>query len=70
MEKTGGALEDLTQFAVDVIRRSGERAMLYYGKGSEEVSFDERLVTEAELHIMDFFQSELYRRFPTVCPAA
>lgn len=64
MKKTGGALEDLTQFAVDVIRRSGEQAMLYYGKGSEEVSFDERLVTEAELHIMNFFQSELYRRFP------
>ena len=64
MEKKGGDLEDRIQFAMDVIRRSGEEALLYYGKGSEKVSFDEGLVTEAELHLTDFFQSELYRRFP------
>jgi myo-inositol-1(or 4)-monophosphatase len=57
-------MEELIQFAVDVIRRSGEEALPYYGKGSKEVRFDEGLVTEAELHLLDFFQFELYRRFP------
>ena len=64
MEKTDGDMEDLIQFALNVIRRSGGEALLYYGKGREDVKFDEGLVTEAELHLTDFFQSELYRRFP------
>ncbi len=34
-------IEVLTQFAMEVIRRSGEEALLYYGKGNSRIKFDE-----------------------------
>jgi len=57
-------IEDLTQFAMEVIRRSGEEALLFYGKGKAHVKFDEELVTEAELHLMEFFRTQLHTHFP------
>ena len=54
-EIKGHGIEDLTQFAVDVIRRSGEEALSYYGKGDHRIKFDEALVTEADSHLMNFF---------------
>ena len=62
-EKRQG-FEDLYQFALDVIRKSGQKALTFYGKGSSRVKFDERLVTEIELSLGDFFKSELQARFP------
>ncbi|MBE9592982.1 MAG: inositol monophosphatase, partial [Proteobacteria bacterium] len=44
-------IEDLTQFAMEVIRSSGEKALTYYGRGDTDVKFDEELVTEAELSL-------------------
>jgi myo-inositol-1(or 4)-monophosphatase len=58
------SLEALKQFALDVIKRSGEEALNYYGKGVSKVKFDESLVTEAELHLKDYFQTNLSSRFP------
>jgi myo-inositol-1(or 4)-monophosphatase len=58
------AIEDLTDFAFDVIRRSGEQALAYYGKGRPNAKFDEGLVTEAELHLGEFFRGRLFARFP------
>jgi len=57
-------IEDLTRFALDVIRGSGEEALSYYGKGDPHVKFDEELVTEAELHLVSYFQDQLRGRFP------
>jgi myo-inositol-1(or 4)-monophosphatase len=57
-------IEVLTQFAMEVIRRSGEEALLYYGKGNSRIKFDEELVTEADSHLMEFFQDQLDNRFP------
>jgi len=57
-------IEDLTQFAMEVIRSSGEKALTYYGRGKPTVKFDEELVTEAELGLMDFFQDQLHDQFP------
>jgi len=57
-------IEDLTKFALQVVRRAGEQAMAYYGKGRRDAKFDEALVTEAELHLGDFFRDELYARYP------
>jgi myo-inositol-1(or 4)-monophosphatase len=57
-------LEPLVGFAKEVIRRSGEEALVYYGKGASHMKFDETLVTEAELHLREFFQDQLYARFP------
>lgn len=57
-------IEDLIQFGIDIIRRSGERALTYYGKRKHHIKFDEGLVTEAELHMMEFFQDQLHDTFP------
>ena len=57
-------IEELIQFGNEVIRRSGELALSYYGKGRSPLKFDEDLVTRAELHLMDFFQDQLRTRFP------
>jgi len=54
----------LTGFGMEVIRRSGEKALSYYGKGKRHVKFDEGLVTEAELHLTEFFQDQLHAHFP------
>ena len=56
--------QDVIHFARDVIQKAGEVALRYYGQGDPYVKFDEQLVTEAELNLIDFFRSELHRRFP------
>jgi myo-inositol-1(or 4)-monophosphatase len=57
-------IENLTRFALDIIRDSGEEALTYYGKGKSNVKFDEELVIEAETRIMNFFQNRLHDHFP------
>ena len=57
-------IRELTEFAVDVIRSCGEEALAYYGKGKPHSKFDQGLVTEAELHLTDFFQGQLQAQFP------
>jgi len=54
----------LNRFATDVIQRSGQEALAYYGKGKSDLKFDEGLVTEAELHLVDFFQEQIHAHFP------
>lgn len=60
-------LRDLIQFGMDVIRRAGDEALKYYGKGAVGVRFDETLVTEAELRLADLFQGQLVASFPDHC---
>ncbi|UCF90985.1 MAG: hypothetical protein JSW39_22290, partial [Desulfobacterales bacterium] len=57
-------IEELARFAVEFIRHAGEKALTYYGKGRPQIKFDERIVTEAELQLADFFQDELHANFP------
>jgi myo-inositol-1(or 4)-monophosphatase len=57
-------IEDLSRFALDVIRRSGDEAMKFYGKGDTRVKFDEELITRSENHLADFFKGELEANFP------
>jgi len=57
-------IEDLAQFAMDVLRRSGEEALAFYGKGDPHIKFDEELVTEADFHLMEFFENQLNEHFP------
>lgn len=64
MVKRHEVIEDLTGFAFEVIRQSGEEALAYYGKGRPDTVFDEGLVTEAELHLGDFFRDRLFAKFP------
>ena len=58
------AIDQLTRFAVDVIRQAGEEAMKYYGHRSPGIRFDEKLITEAELHLNGWFRDQVSRRFP------
>lgn len=64
VEQTKNGVEDLSQFAMDVVRRSGEAALSYYGKGMPAMKFDEGLVTQAELELGEFFQDQLATHFP------
>jgi myo-inositol-1(or 4)-monophosphatase len=57
-------IEKLSEFAMDVIHQAGEKAMAYYGKGRPHVKFDQGVVTEAELQLTDFFQTQLRKQFP------
>ena len=59
----GEGIEDLTEFAVEAIRLSGKEALSYYAKGDKQIKFDEDLVTQAELHLSNFFQDQLRSRF-------
>ena len=64
MASKSQGIEDLTEFAMEVIRRSGEEALSYYGKGKFNLKFDDELITEAELHLTEFYQDQLHAHFP------
>ncbi|OQY58770.1 MAG: inositol monophosphatase [Desulfobacteraceae bacterium 4572_88] len=57
-------VEDYSRFAADFIRRSGEMALSYYGKGKAHVKFDDGLITTAELRLAELFREELHASFP------
>ena len=57
-------IDKLSEFAMDVIHQTGEKAMAYYGKGRPHVKFDESVVTEAEIQLTDLFQDRLSEHFP------
>lgn len=57
-------IDDLSRFALDVIHRCGQEAMNYYGKGNPNLKFDEELVTQAEIHLSDFFKKDLESKYP------
>ena len=57
-------IERLTQFAIDTVRGAGEEALKFYGKGNPSIKFDENLVTEAELGLVDYFKDRLLATFP------
>ena len=65
MEATQNSrVEDFIEFAMEVIHRAGDEALSYYGKGRLHIKFDNELVTEAELHLIDFFQNQIQNAFP------
>lgn len=64
MSKKTHGIEDLTMFAMEVIKNLGEKALSYYGKGKPQIQFDENLVTEAELNLTEFFSDQLHSHFP------
>jgi myo-inositol-1(or 4)-monophosphatase len=63
-DKNHHGIEDLAHFAMEVIQRSGKEALAFYGKGNPRIKFDEDLVTEADFHMMEFFQDQLNAHFP------
>ncbi len=63
-ESGKNAVDELTRFAMETIRRLGEEALAFYGKGDSESKFDQELVTSAELHLTEFFRKQLRSHFP------
>lgn len=64
MDSRDQGLEELVRFSMDLVQKTGREALTYYGKGNLQQKFDESLVTEAEIHLREFFQDQLYGRFP------
>lgn len=54
----------LAPFAQNIIRQLGEEALSFYGKGRRDLKFDNELVTEAELHLINMFEKEIHLHFP------
>ena len=57
-------VEGLAAFASDVICRAGDKALSFYGKGKQDIRFDDDLLTEAEVELTKFFEAELAAAFP------
>lgn len=57
-------IEMLTTFAVDAIRGAGQTALDSFGKRTRSTTFDEGLITRAELQIGGRFQQALDDRYP------
>ena len=58
------SIGDLIGSAVEIIHGAGKEALSYYGRGRPDVKFDEELITEAGLHLSDFFEDRLSADFP------
>jgi myo-inositol-1(or 4)-monophosphatase len=56
--------DDFLRFAVETARKAALKALPLYGKGDPSVNFDEAVVTEAELAVRGFFDSEVASRYP------
>ncbi len=54
----------LKQFALDAVQEAGRQALAFFGKGRSSLKFDEDLVTEMELRLMESFQQRLEASFP------
>ncbi len=54
----------LKQFALDAVQEAGRQALTFFGKGRSSLKFDEDLVTEMELRLMESFQERLEASFP------
>ncbi|MGD9016415.1 MAG: inositol monophosphatase family protein [Desulfobacterales bacterium] len=57
-------VDELNDFAVDVLRKSGSNALKWFGKGKVGLRFDKEMVTEVELKLTNDFQEMLKSRFP------
>ncbi len=56
-------VDDLSAFAVQTILRMGQEALQFYGKGRQRPPFDQDLITQAELHLNDYFQEHIRNRY-------
>lgn len=58
------SIEELKRFAMDTARSAGKEALRYYAKGDPQMKFDSDLVTEAELHLVEWVRTRLQSQFP------
>jgi myo-inositol-1(or 4)-monophosphatase len=63
-KKKAGEAQEFLEFAENLAKETGERALKYYGLGDPQVKFDEELITEAELAIREFIRAFISERYP------
>jgi len=66
MERSAPVVDigELNAFALQSIRKMGQEALQFYGKGRGRPPFDENLVTKAELHLNALFHEHVTNHFP------
>ncbi len=57
-------IDELSDFALDLMKRLGEKALTYSGKGESAIKFDASLVTEAELSLAEYFTDKIKAAYP------
>jgi myo-inositol-1(or 4)-monophosphatase len=60
----GDNLEALTRFATELIHQLGDEALSFYGNRRIHLKFDGELVTQAEILLVDLFETQIQDRFP------
>ncbi len=60
----GNGLETLSRFAMDLVQELGAEALSFYGHGRTHMKFDDELVTQAEIRLVDHFETQVQKRFP------
>ena len=64
MVTKGRGIEELSRFSMQFIKQAAKKALSHYGKGQPQVKFDQRVVTEAEIELTEFFQKQLHEHYP------
>lgn len=63
--KSEGKIDELSGFALDMVKRLGEKARCgFSGRGETRLKFDQSLVTQAEIQLSEEFSNELKAAFP------
>ena len=57
-------VSDFLNFAIESVHSMGKYSLSFYGKGSVSTKFDENLITEAELKVMQEFEILLENSYP------
>jgi myo-inositol-1(or 4)-monophosphatase len=64
VQETQHNIDELVSFAREILQQAGEVAMQYYGKGGDNIRFDQDLLTRAELKINETIETTLMQRYP------
>jgi myo-inositol-1(or 4)-monophosphatase len=66
MQKAVNTLDigELSMFAQETIEQMGKEALKFYGQGRRRPPFDQDLVTQAELHLIETFRNKINDRYP------
>lgn len=60
----GSKIAEFYPFALDTLQKVGHETLKFHGKGRHHPPFDQDLVTQAELHLTQFFQEIVSKQYP------
>lgn len=59
----GYGIEEFSEFVMEFVKEVGKKVFVFYGKGKFQVKFDQGMVIEVELCLMDFFQEKFVESY-------